>query len=692
MTCSITGNPLLSTSELPLFEHIDIGTHGGEAMDDCITNQNKAFNIFEDDLRLKLENNSPITFQAIFDNLDKIQEPLSKTYGIISHLSGVADSEDIRSIKDKYRSELVDIGKNIGQSRTIYDALCRVVTTDVNEQRALTLSIESMQRGGVNLSDEKKCELTLIDKELSNASTKFSENILDATKEYKLVIDDVNHMINVPQWCREMWNTQDPDNGPWIITLGGPSISAALRFISDRETRKTLYTQYISRAGDINEPLIQTILKLRHKKANILGFETFTKLSLASKMAKDEDEIEELMNSLRDVALPLACDEFKCIESYALEHGNIQEVKPWDLGFWCERLSESKFKMKEEELKPYFSLENVMKELFHIAHKLFGVRIEQRTIGKVELWHSDVRYFDVYEEETDSQDNVSNEKRVAGFYLDPYVREESKRGGAWMDSCIDKNRALNKLIPVAYLVCNGSPPTKDKPSLMSFSDVETLFHEFGHGLQHMLTRIDIGDIAGINNIEWDAVELPSQFMENWCYHKETLDRMAIHYKDNSNLPKHMYDSLVAQKNHGVAMATMRQVAFSKLDLYLHSNWVNLSNTDNVSIWDIQNKMFEECTPYRPQIANDQFLSTFSHIFGGGYAAGYYSYKWAEVMSADCFGAFEENIDELVSIGRRFRNTVLAMGGSRPAMDVFVEFRGRKPTINALLRHNGMKLV
>jgi oligopeptidase A len=329
--------------------------------------------------------------------------------------------------------------------------------------------------------------------------------------------------------------------------------------------------------------------------------------------------------------------------------------------------------MKEEELKPYFSLENVLKELFRLSNDIFGITIKQQTC--VETWHEDVRFYDVYE----------NDKLVAGFYLDPYVREETKKSGAWMNSCVDKNKALKHDVPIAYLICNGTPPSKDKPSLMSFSDVETLFHEYGHGLQHMLTKIDNGEISGINSIEWDAVELPSQFMENWCYNKQTLDRMALHYETGEKLPQQMYESLVMQKNYGAGMAMMRQISFSKIDLYLYNNWKSIKESGE-SIWDIQNKYFQECTPYKTILPEDKFLASFSHIFSG-YAAGYYSYKWAEIMSADCFEAFEENMENYKEKGLEFRNSILALGGSKPAMDVFKMFRGREPKVDALLKHN-----
>ena len=673
-------NPFFSTTLLPLFKQINIKLHAFEAMQISIDNQNKDLNNFLNNLKTNNDENKPISFNDIFNKLDIIQEPLSKTYGIISHLSSVDDSKEIREIKDKFRPELIDLGKRISQSKVLYDGINKIDTKDKFEKRVIDITLKSMEQGGVNLEEEIKSKLKNIDKSLSDLSSKFSENLLDATKSYKMEVSDISIMNNVPLWAKEMWNKDQPENGPWTITLGGPSIIASLKFIEDSQTRKELYMKYISRAGHENEDIINSIMKLRLEKSQLLGFNTYADLSLSIKMAENVDEILELLNDLQEIALPKAMIEYNEICEFSKNKGHIGDLEPWDITFWSERLKEEKFNMKEEELKPYFSLENVLDELFRIANTLFGVKIKQRT-EDIETWHGDVRYFDVYE------NNGCYDKIIAGFYLDPYVREETKRGGAWMGSCVDKNKALGNDIPIAYLVCNGSPPSKDKPSLMSFSDVQTLFHEFGHGLQHMLTKIEIGDISGINSIEWDAVELPSQFMENWCYDKETLDRMAIHYLDDSKLPTEMYNSLIAQKNFGAAMGIMRQISFSKLDLYLHNNWVEIEKSGK-TIWDIQNNIFTECTPYKKVLDEDKFLSTFSHIFGG-YAAGYYSYKWAEVMSADCFEAFEEDPDNIDKIGRLFRDTVLSLGGSQPAMDTFVDFRGRKPKVDALLKHNGL---
>lgn len=670
-------NPLLSLNVLPLFNQINIELHAFSAMRNLIDNQNTNIDLFLESLNSKLINNEKIEYKDVFDKMDEIEHPLSYASGIIYHLASVNDSEKIREVKEQFREEIIELNKKTSQSKIIYNAMKKIHTIDENELRVIDISLKSMEKGGVNLEDSIKDKLKEIHMTLSKKSTKFSENLIDATKDYKYVVNketnngNTEFMKKVPLWAREMWNKEDPENGPWTITLGRPSISAALRFIHNQDIRKTLYLKYISMAGDINEPLINEMLDLRYQESQILGFNNYAELSLSFKMAPNIETILNLLDDLQKVALPKAKEEFEEIHKYA--ENNNEKIEPCDIAFWSERLKEDKFNMKEEELKPYFSLENVLKELFRLSNDIFGITIKQQTC--VETWHEDVRFYDVYE----------NDKLVAGFYLDPYVREETKKSGAWMNSCVDKNKALKHDVPIAYLICNGTPPSKDKPSLMSFSDVETLFHEYGHGLQHMLTKIDNGEISGINSIEWDAVELPSQFMENWCYNKQTLDRMALHYETGEKLPQQMYESLVMQKNYGAGMAMMRQISFSKIDLYLYNNWKSIKESGE-SIWDIQNKYFQECTPYKTILPEDKFLASFSHIFSG-YAAGYYSYKWAEIMSADCFEAFEENMENYKEKGLEFRNSILALGGSKPAMEVFKIFRGREPKVDALLKHN-----
>jgi oligopeptidase A len=404
-------------------------------------------------------------------------------------------------------------------------------------------------------------------------------------------------------------------------------------------------------------------------------------------MAPDVQSVKELSNLILEKALPAAEQELAAATKLAREVGgeeyseaNLEKLMPWDSSFWVERLKEKTFDLKEEELRPYFALDAVLGGMFGLVDRIFGIEVREAN-GKAEVWHPDVKFFEVYDKESG--------EHIASFFLDPYSRPADKRGGAWMADCRGKSEALGIHVPVAYLTCNGSPPVGKKPSLMTFRETETLFHEFGHGLQHMLTRATVGDVAGINGVEWDAVELPSQFMENWCYDKPTVYSFAKHYETGEPLPEEMFEKL-KQKTFGAGMMACRQLLFGMMDLELHSNY---DPNGDETIFEVQRKMASIYTPYAKPIDEDRFLCGFSHIFAGGYSAGYYSYKWAEVMSADAFGAFEDvgldNEDGVREVGRKFRETVLSLGGGISPTEVFEQFRGRGPSPEALLRHNGL---
>ncbi|HIK42290.1 M3 family metallopeptidase, partial [Thermoleptolyngbya sp. M55_K2018_002] len=456
-----------------------------------------------------------------------------------------------------------------------------------------------------------------------------------------------------------------------------------------RDLRETLYRAYITRASSgehDNQPIIERILTLRKEMAGILGFGSYAELSLASKMAPGVDAVEHLLESLRGSSYAAAQQDLAALKEFARSHGapEAEDFQPWDSAFWSERMREEKYALNAEELRPYFPLEQVLDGLFGLAKRIFGIVITPAD-GEAPVWHPDVRYFRVSDEDGGA---------IAYFYLDPYSRPAEKRGGAWMDFAINRKRyveaGVSKVrLPVAYLVCNQSPPVDGKPSLMNFYEVETLFHEFGHGLQHMLTTVDYSGAAGINNVEWDAVELPSQFMENWCYDRATLFSLAKHYQTGEPLPEMFYQRLLAARNFMSGSAMLRQIHFSLLDIELHHRYVpGGAETPK----DVRDRL-AKTTTVLPPLPEDAFLCSFGHIFGGGYAAGYYSYKWAEVLSADAFSAFEEagldNEAAVAETGRRFRNTVLSLGGSKHPMEVFKAFRGREPDTEPLLRHNGL---
>ncbi len=468
-----------------------------------------------------------------------------------------------------------------------------------------------------------------------------------------------------------------------------PSYVPFLRHSQRRDLREQLYRASITKAssGELdNTPLIEKILDLRQQQAELLGFSNYAELSLARKMAPSVAAVEDLMEELRSASYEAAQAEIKAIEKFAQsQDDSFTELKQWDVPFWMERMREQQFDLNDEALRPYFSLPNVLEGLFGLAERLFSITITAAD-GEAPIWHEDVRYFRVSDHTTDTT--------IAHFYLDPYSRPAEKRGGAWMDECIVRAKVSEGdrtqiRLPVAYLVCNQSPPVDNKPSLMTFREVETLFHEFGHGLQHMLTSVDYADAAGINNVEWDAVELPSQFMENWCYERDTLFGMAQHYETGEALPETDYQKLLAARHFMTGNAILRQVNFGWVDMALHAEY---RSDGDESVWDVRDRIAQKTT-VMPPLPEDAALCSFGHIFSGGYAAGYYSYFWAEVLSADAFSAFEEagldNKAEVSIIGRRFRDTVLSLGGSRHPMEVFKSFRGREPSTKALLRHRGL---
>jgi len=421
--------------------------------------------------------------------------------------------------------------------------------------------------------------------------------------------------------------------------------------VPSRTVREKVYRAFITRASEFTEvadgeeaknnvPAVYEILKLKQEKAKMLGFKNHAEMSLDSKMAPTVDSVKELSNLILEKALPSAILELEELTALARSQGgedyseeNLEKLMPWDSTYWSERLKESKFDLKEEELRPYFALPSVLDGMFGLIERLFNVEVKKDDSG-VETWNDDVSFYNLYDKDSG--------KHIASFYLDPFSRPADKRGGAWMDVCIGKSDACARDVPVAYLTCNGSPPVGDKPSLMTFREVETLFHETGHGLQHMLTDASVGDVAGINGVEWDAVELPSQFMENWCYDKKTVYGFAKHYETGEPLPEEMFQKLNEQKTYGAGMMACRQLLFGLLDMELHSDFdPEAAENGGETIFDVHRRMAKMCTPYSQPINEDRFLCTFSHIFAGGYSAGYYSYKWAEVMSADAFGAFED---------------------------------------------------
>ena len=691
MTATTIQNPLLIGEGLPPFDQIE-NRHVVPGIKTLI-----------EELSAKLESlekEVTPTWEGLVDPLSEIEERLRWSWGIVGHLMGVKNSPELREAYEEVQPLLVQFVNRLGQSKPIYEAFKQIhvgadwESLDPAQQRIVESSIREAELSGVGLEGEAKERFNEIQQALAELSTKFSNNVLDATKGFNLTLTKPEDIEGLPpsllalaaQAAREDGaENATAESGPWRITLDYPSYIPFLQHSRRRDLREKIYRAFITRAseGDLdNTANIERILELRHEMVHLLGYDTYAELSIARKMAPSVEAVESLMEELRTASYDKAVVEFEDLKAFAKEKhaAEADDLLHWDTAFWSERIREEKYGLSDEELRPYFPLPQVLDGLFSLAHRLFGVTIAAAD-GEAPVWHPDVRYFQV----SDDSGEV-----IAHFYLDPYSRPAEKRGGAWMDECLTRGKFKGLVrLPVAYLVCNQSPPVDGKPSLMTFRDVETLFHEFGHGLQHMLTTVDFSGAAGINNVEWDAVELPSQFMENWCYHRETLLTLARHYETGEPLPEEVYQKIVAARSFMTGNAILRQVRFGWTDIELHYRY---RAEGDESIWDVSRRIAAKSSILEP-LPEDAFLCAFSHIFAGGYAAGYYSYFWAEVLSADAFAAFEEtglnNERSLAETGQRFRDTVLALGGSRHPMEVFKSFRGREPSTEALLRHRGL---
>ena len=643
------------------------------------------------------------TWDGSVRQLTELGEPLGFAWGVVNHLMSVQNSPQLREAHAAVEGEVVEAFMRLAQSVPFYRALEALrggpewARLDGAQQRVVEASIRAAQLSGVALEGAARERFQAIEMELAELSTRFSNNVLDATRAWSLTLTKPEEVEGLPpsarafaaQSAKAAMQEGDPEptaeEGPWRITLEAPSFAPFMEHSRRADLREQLYRAFVTRASDgeqDNGPLIERILALRVEKAALLGFASFAELSLATKMAPDVGAVEKLLGELRQVARPRAQAELQELTGFAREKSGDPELelKLWDVGFWAERLREERYAYTDEELRPYFALPRVLEGLFSTARRLFGITVRPAD-GEVPVWDEHVRFFRVADEAG---------KDVAAFYLDPYSRPATKRGGAWMDSVVNRKRRADGgvRLPVAYLVCNATPPVGSTPALMTFGEVETLFHEFGHGLQHMLTRVDYPEAAGIANVEWDAVELPSQFMENWCFHEDTMQALARHWQTGEVLPAVLQERIRAGRNYRAASMTLRQVYFATLDLELHHRY----RPGEGGVADVQRRVAAE-NSVLPPLPEDRFLNAFTHIFAGGYAAGYYSYKWAEVLSADAFGAFvDAGLDKPKAVeetGRRFRDTVLALGGSKHPLEVFQAFRGRAPSTRPLLEQTGL---
>ncbi|MCL4110301.1 UNVERIFIED_CONTAM: hypothetical protein GTU68_006578 [Idotea baltica] len=678
-----SNNPLARRTGLPAFDQVQ-AQHVRPAVTEMLASANEFLQ-----QAVSAEEGG---WDAIMQPMEQIDLLFEYVWSPIGHLLSVANSDELREAHEACLPEVVQFGLKISQSKPLYDRFkilqdkADELGLDEGQRRILESSILSAEQSGIALSEDDQKTFNEISERMSQLTTDFSNNVLDATKAWSLEIEDAAATDGWPTSLKRMAGDDrkaTAEAGPWKITLEAPSFGPFMEHCKDASLREQVYLAYVTRASsgeNDNSGLIADILKLRKQKCDLLGYDSFAALSLSRKMAPDADAVQNMFDELLQASFEVGKRELTELTEFAQQRGHKGELKHWDVAFWAERMREAKYSFTDEELRPYFSLEKVMDGLFQLCNRLFGITMKAAD-GEAPVWDESVRFFHVLNE---------NSEPIASFYLDPYSRPKNKRGGAWMNDCIGRSvTSQGTRLPVAHLVCNGTPPVDGVPALMTFREVETLFHEFGHGLQHMLTTVDYRDVAGISGVEWDAVELPSQFMENWCYHKPTLLGMAVHYETGEVLPDELYDKICQARTYRAASGMLRQVQFGMTDMLLHSSFDPAGQQTAFQAFE---EVAAKTSPMPPHPQN-RFLCSFQHVFAGGYAAGYYSYKWAEVLSADAFAAFEEaGLDDEAAVqatGRSFRDTVLSLGGSRHPMDVYREFRGRNPDTRALLRHNGL---
>jgi oligopeptidase A len=690
--------PLLIGEGLPPFEAIlpeQVDTH----MPELMAQLEAELSAIESRLGQAVADGRVLAWHEVMDPLHRLGERLRWSWGVVSHLHGVCNSPELREAHARQQGAVVAFGNRAGQSQVIHAALQRLAARDDLDdvqRRILAAELRDMELRGVALTGEVQAAFNAASQELAELSSEFGNRLLDATNAWTLRLSSAEEVEGLPESLRAQLAAAaaaagdtgaTPEAGPWLLGLDLPRYAPFLQYSRRRDLRERAYKAHVSRASggeQNNVPLIERILELRQEQAQRLGYANWAEVSLASKMAGSEAEVERLLEDLRVAAYPAAQREIEELRQCAARHGapEADDLQPWDVSFWAEVLRRERFDLDSEALRPWFPLPRVLDGLFQLCDRLFAIHIAAAD-GEAPIWHPDVRFFRVHDRATGAP--------IAAFYLDPYSRPGSKRGGAWMDECLVRSLRPDgtPVLPVAYLVCNQSPPVGDAPSLMTFQEVETLFHEFGHGLHHMLTTVERPQAAGINNVEWDAVELPSQFMENWCYDRATLLGMARHWQSGEPLPEVEFSKLQAARTFMAGAATLRQIHFALTDLRLHSRW---RAGCGQSPEQLRRELAATTSVLEP-IEEDALLCSFGHIFAGGYSAGYYSYKWAEVLSADAFSAFEEvgleNEELIRATGQRFRDTVLSLGGSRHPAELFEAFRGRPPSAEALIRHSGL---
>ncbi len=674
-------NPLLEMQGLPAFSKISPDSI--EPAIDQLLRENR-----EMTQRL-LDSGQQHNWKNLVEPLEQLDDRLSRAWSPVSHMNSVVNNDELRKAYNACLPKLSDYATEMGQNSALCDAYKAVAANrqglDAVQNKLLDNALLDFHLSGVDLPPEKKQRYKEISQSLSQLTTKFEENLLDSTNAWSKLITDVSELVGLPDsalgLAAQTARQRDHQEG-WLLTLDFPSYLPVMTYADNRELRREVYQAFATRASDQgpyagewdNSEVMEQILALRHEQAQLLGFANYAERSLARKMARTTDEVIQFLNDLAQRSRPQAQRELDELQAYAKEKHGMDDLQAWDIGYYAEKLRQERYDISQEMVKPYFPETRVIPGMFAVVERLYGIRIKQ--VDGVDSWHPDVRFYEIRDRD--------NQLR-GQFYLDLYARPK-KRGGAWMDDCASRffTDTIDQ-IPVAYLTCNFSPPVDGEPALFTHDEVQTLFHEFGHGLHHLLTRIDYPAVAGISGVAWDAVELPSQFMENWCWEKEALDLISGHVETGEPIPDDLYRRMHEAKNFQSAMMMVRQLEFSLFDFRIHLEY---DPAKGGRIYEILGQVRDQVAVVSPPEWN-RFPHGFSHIFAGGYAAGYYSYKWAEVLSADAFSLFEERGIFDADAGRAFLHEILERGGSKDAMDLFVAFRGREPQIEPLLRHSGI---
>jgi len=676
---SLSMNPLLDFSGLPRFAEIK-PEHVAPAVEQLLA-ENRAL------VARVLADAAAPTWESFMQPLDDANERLSRAWGQVGHLNAVMNSPELREVYNANLPKITQYYAELGQNLDLFNKVKAIrngpefSALSAARQKIIENEVRDFRLGGAELPDEQKARFLAIQEELSTLCSRFSDNVLDATNAYSWLVEDEAELSGIPADERQVAAEAAQAEGKtgWLFTLKAPSYGPLMQYADNRSLRERMYHAYVTRASESgkpeldNTPLMSQILKLRAEEAQMLGFANYAELSLATKMASTPQQVMDFLRELAPRARPFAERDLAELRQFAKSQLGLAELQAWDVGYVSEHLRQQRYAFSEQEVKQYFPEDKVLPGMFKLVETLYGLCVRP---SQAPLWHEAACFFDILD---------ADGKLVGQFYLDLYARN-SKRGGAWMDDAITRRRIASGIqTPVAYLNCNFASPVGGKPALFTHDEVITLFHEFGHGLHHLLTQVEDLGVSGISGVEWDAVELPSQFMENFCWEWDVLQDLTRHADTGGKLPRALFDKMLAAKNFQSGLQTLRQIEFSLFDMRLHGDYdSNGSKTIQQLLDEVRNEVAVLIPP-----AFNRFPNSFSHIFAGGYAAGYYSYKWAEVLSADAYSLFEENGVLNMAAGLRFRDEILAVGGSRDAMQSFVAFRGREPTIDALLRHNGL---